>query len=169
MGKTLIINLNDIKIQGDILDVSGEKNGVIYNISKEVEDEIALDVDYVDDNNILKERKYDAGTIFFNLNNIWSNRKRECLIKEVISYLKENGKIYIWDISKERGKIIDNKVKVVLPNEKVKQVELKNFNPMISCNFEEIKKILEKYCKIEETKVWEDIFYIKAERISLLT
>lgn len=166
MGKTLIINLNDIKIQGDILDVSGEKNGVIYNISKEVEDEIALDVDYVDDNNILKERKYDACTIFFNLNNIWSNRKREGLIKEVISYLKENGKIYIWDISKERGKIIDNKVKVVLPNEKVKQVELKNFNLMISCNFEEIKKILEKYCKIEETKVWEDIFYIKAERIS---
>lgn len=43
MGKTLVINLEDVIFQGDILDV-GEKNlGIIYNISKEAKDEISLD------------------------------------------------------------------------------------------------------------------------------
>ena len=50
-------------------------------------------------------------------------------------------------------------------NEKVKEIEFKNYNPLLTCSFEEVKKILEKYCKIEETKVWEDIFFIKAKKI----
>ena len=38
MGKTIILNLSNIKLTGDVLDV-GESYGVIYNISK---DTIAL-------------------------------------------------------------------------------------------------------------------------------
>lgn len=165
MGKTLIINMKDVIIEGDILDVAGNNTGIIYNISKEVEDEIS--VDYVDGESRreLKSRKYDACTFFFNLNRVWGGRKKESIIREVSSYLNKGGMVYIWDINKERGKIIDNKVKVILPNEKVKEIEFKNFNPMITCSYEEIKKILEKYCEIEETKIWEDIFYIKAKKI----
>ena len=94
---------------------------------------------------------------FFNLNKVWGSRKKERIIKEISQYLNKDGDIYVWDINKERGKIIDNKVKVILPNEKVKEIEFKNYNPLLTCSFEEVKKILEKYCKIEETKVWEDI------------
>ncbi|MGG7178648.1 hypothetical protein ACQPU1_13690 [Clostridium paraputrificum] len=165
MGKTLIINMNDVHIEGDILDLSGENTGVIYNMSKEVEEEVAIDYVSEESKYELKERKYDACTFFFNLNNIWGGRRKESIIREVSSYLKEEGSIYIWDVNKERGKIIDNKVKVLLPNEKVKEVEFKNYNPLITCTFEEVKKILEKYYKIEETKVWEDIFFIKGVRI----
>ena len=39
---------------------------------------------------------------------------------------------------------------------------LKNYNPIATCKFEEIKKILEKYSDIKESKVWEDIFFIRA-------
>ena len=43
MGKTLVIDLEDIILKGDILDV-GEKNlGIIYSISKEAEEELSLD------------------------------------------------------------------------------------------------------------------------------
>ena len=161
MGKTLIINMSDIKIDGDILDVSGENTGIIYNISKDIDDEIC--VDYVDsqNNEELMEHKYDACTIFFNLSNLWSGKRREGLIKEVSSYLKEEGKIYIWDINKERGKIIDNKVRVLLHNGKDKEIAFKNYNLLTTCSFDEIKKNIEKYCEIEETKVWEDVFFIK--------
>lgn len=165
MGKTLVINMNDVHIEGDILDVSGENTGVIYNMSKEVEDELSIDYVNEDSRYELKKSKYDACTFFFNLNNIWGARKKESIIREVSSYLNEDGKIYIWDVNKERGEIIDNKVKVLLPNQKVKEVDFKNYNPLITCNFEEVKKILEKYYKIEETKVWEDIFFIKGVRI----
>ena len=43
MGKTIILNLSDIKLTGDVLDV-GESYGVIYNISKDAIDEVSLDL-----------------------------------------------------------------------------------------------------------------------------
>ena len=47
MGKTIVLNLSDIKFTGNILDV-GENFGVIYNLSKEIMNEIS--VDYVSEN-----------------------------------------------------------------------------------------------------------------------
>lgn len=43
MGKTIILNLSDIKLTGDVLDV-GESYGVIYNISKDAIDEVSVDL-----------------------------------------------------------------------------------------------------------------------------
>lgn len=166
MGKTILINLNDIHIDGDILDVSRDNSGIIYNISKDAEEEVSID--YVDagNKNVLMKRAYDACTFFFNLNNILGIKRKESLIREVCGYLKEEGEIYIWDINKESGGFLDFKVNVALPNGNLKEVVFKNFNPLISCKFEEIKKILEKYSEIEETKLWEDIFFIKARKKS---
>ena len=165
MGKTLVINLEDVIFQGDILDV-GEKNlGIIYNISKEANDEISLDYVSSDSKVDLKDRKYDACTFFFELNKIWTSLEKERLIREISSYIKESGEIFIWDINKERGKIFNNKIKVILQNEKVKEFTFKNLNVLLSSNIEEIKKILEKYFEIEETKAWEDVFFIKGKKL----
>lgn len=165
MGKTLVIDLEDVILEGDILDV-GEKNlGIIYNISKEAEDELCLDYVSSETKIELKDRKYDACTFFFDLNKIWTSLEKEKLIKEISSYLKEYGEIFIWDINKERGKVFNNKIKVILPNRKVKEFAFRNLNVLLSSNVEEIKKILEKYFKIEETKAWEDVFFIKGRKL----
>lgn len=165
MGKTLVIDLEDVILSGDILDV-GEKNlGVIYNLSKEAKDELSLDYVSSDAKTELKDRKYDACTFFFDLNKIWTSLEKEKLIKEVSSYIKENGEILIWDINKERGKVFNNKIKVILPNGKIKEFTFKNLNVLLSSNIEEIKKILEKYFEIEETKAWEDVFFIKGKKL----
>ena len=96
MGKTLVIDLEDIVLQGDILDV-GEKNlGIIYNISKEAQDELSLDYVCNDTKVELKSREYDACTFFFDLNKIWTSLEKEKIIKEVSSYLKENGDRIIY-------------------------------------------------------------------------
>ncbi|MCE5222360.1 MAG: hypothetical protein LLF98_14235 [Clostridium sp.] len=167
MGKTLVIDLEGVILQGDILDV-GEKNlGIIYNISKEAEDELSLDYVSSDMKIELKDRKYDACTFFFDLNKMWTNLEKEKLIKEISSYLKEYGEIFIWDINKERGKVFNNKIKVILPNKKVKEFTFKNLNILLSSNIEEIKKILEKYFEIEETKAWEDVFFIKGKKLGI--
>lgn len=166
MGKTLVIDLEDIILKGDILDV-GEKNlGVIYSISKEVEEELSLDYVSRESKIELKDRKYDACTFFFELNKLWTSLEKERLIKEVSSYLNEFGEIYIWDINKERGKVFNNKVKVILPNGKIKEFIFKNLNVLLSSNLEEIKKILEKHFDIEETKEWEDVFFIKGKKLN---
>ena len=162
MGKTIFINMNDVRIKGDILDLSSENSGVIYNISKDIEEELCVDYVTSNDRNVLTERKYDACTFVFNLNNILGLRRKAKVIKEVLNYLKEDGQIYIWDINKDRGKIINYKMNIALPGGGIKKFDLKNYNPISTCKFEDIKKILEKYLNIEETKVWEDIFFIKA-------
>ena len=165
MGKTLVINLENIILQGDILDV-GERNlGIIYNISKEAQDELSLDYVSSDTKIELKDRKYDACTFFFDLNKIWTSIEKERLIREVSSYIKEFGEIYIWDINKERGRVFNNKIKVILPNGKIKEFTFKNLNILLSSNIEEIKKILEKYFEIEETKAWEDVFFIRGKKL----
>jgi hypothetical protein len=165
MGKTLVIDLEDVVLKGDILDV-GEKNlGIIYNISKEVEDELSLDFVSNDTKVELENRKYDACTFFFDLNKIWTSLEKERLIKEVSLYLKEAGEIFIWDINKDRGQVFNNKIKVILPNKKVKEFTFKNLNILLSSNIEELKKILEKYFEIEETKAWEDVFFIRGKKL----
>lgn len=165
MGKTLVIDLEDVVFDGDILDV-GEKNlGVIYNISKEAEDEISLDYVSSDAKIELNSKEYDACTFFFDLNKMWTNLEKERLIKEIYSYIKEEGEIFIWDIKKERGKVFNNKIKVILPNRKIKEFTFRNLNILSSSNMEELKKIVEKYFQIEETKVWEDLFFIKGKKL----
>ena len=166
MNASQVIDFVDVILQGDILDVGDKNLGVIYNISKEAEDEISLDYVSSDTKIELKDRKYDACTFFFDLNKIWTSLEKEKLIKEISSYLKEYGEIFIWDINKERGKVFNNKIKVILPKGKVKEFTFKNLNILLSSNIEEIKKILEKYFEIEETKEWEDVFFIKGKKIS---
>lgn len=160
MGKVLVLNMKDIKFDGDILDVSTDNAGVIYSISKEVEEE--LSIDYIDEEDKLEKKKYDVCTFFFNINALWTPWRKDNLIKKVTSSLKDNGRIYLWDMSKNRGEIIDYKVKVILPHNKIKEVSFKNLNPLATCNFEEIQKILSKYYIIQEEKQWEDVFFISA-------
>ncbi|AGX44066.1 hypothetical protein [Clostridium saccharobutylicum] len=167
MTKTLVINLEDINLQGDILDVGEKNSGIIYNISKEVEEELSLDYVCEDTKIELKNRQYDACTFFFELNKIWTNTQKERLISEVSNYVKEDGEIYIWDINKERGKVFNNKIRVILPNNKIKEFAFKNLNILSHSNIEEIKKILKKHFKVEVTKVWEDIFFIRGRKTQI--
>lgn len=164
MGKTIVLNLSEVNLKGNILDV-GESFGVIYNISKEIMDEIS--VDYVDgDNNyILKEEEYDTCTMFFCLSRMWNSPTRLKLIQEVSKYIKSGGELFIWDINKETRDIINNKIIAVLPSGKYKEFEFKNLNPIIKSNIEENEKLLEKYYIIEETKLWEDIHFIRGKKI----
>lgn len=166
MGKTLVMNLENINLKGDILDVGENNLGVIYNLSKEIQEELSLD--YVSDNNIekLRERKYDACTFFFELNKIWTVLGRQKIISEITNYLKDDGEVFIWDINKGRGKVFNNKIKVILPKGNVKEFTMKNVNVVSDSNIEEIKKIVEKNFEVEEVKSWQDVFFIRAKKIN---
>ncbi|MEG1002554.1 hypothetical protein [Clostridium sp.] len=164
MKKTLILNLKDVKISGDILDISKEENNIISRLVVEENDEIAID-SVEEENDDLNNKKYGVCTFFFNLSSIWNTTKREMLIEDVYNKLQDNAEIYIWDINKNIGEFVDSKLKVLLPKEEIKEYKIKNNNLISSSNVEECKKILEKKFKIEETKVWEDIYFIKGIKI----
>lgn len=164
MGKTIVLNLSDVNLKGNILDV-GESFGVIYNISKDIMNEISVDYINAENDNNLKEEEYDTCTMFFCLSNIWNNSTRFKLIEEVSKYIKSGGELFIWDINKEVRNMINNKIVAVLPSGKYKEFEFKNLNPIIKSNIEENEKLLEKYYIIEETKLWEDIHFIRGKKI----
>ena len=163
MGKTMILNLSDVKLKGDVLDV-GENFGVIYNLSIDSEDEVAVDYIGSEDSHLLNREDYDTCTIFFHLSSMWSMNKRSNLINEVSKYLKVGGEIYIWDVNKDVGSIVNNKINALLPSGKLKEFEFKNLNPLCKSDIEDTKIMLEKFYKIEETKLWEEIYYIKAKK-----
>lgn len=164
MNKTLVVNMSYFNLNGDILDISCDEYGIIYNLSKDVIDEISLD--YVDENNkkLLYDRKYDACTFFFNISKIFSNRKRRKMIKEVSQYIKKEGHIYLWDVNKDIRENVNSKIEIILPNGNVKTGILKNNNPFIKCGYDEIIDIVKQYYIIEETRVWENMFFIKGRK-----
>jgi len=165
LRKTLVLNFEDIKIEGNILDVACESLGIINSISEEAKSEIAVDYVEKEEESMLQNSKYDACTFFFNLNSLWNINKREKLINEISDYLEKDGSIYIWDINKNIGELVDSKLKVLLPKGDIREYRIKNNNLFSSSSFEETKKILEKTFKIEETKVWEDIYFIRGIKI----
>ena len=164
MGKTIVLNLSDVILEGDVLDV-GESYGVIYNLSKEAFDEVAID--YVEDNNkdILLSEGYDSCTIFFYLSNIWREGVRKKLIEDVTRFIKKGGKIFIWDINKDIGHVFNNKIKAVLPSNNIKEFDFKNLNIMSKSNLEDTKKLLGSKYKITEEKIWKDIYFVIGEKL----
>lgn len=163
MGKTIILNLSTLELKGDVLDV-GENFGVIYKLMKDTEE--ACTVDYIVDENqyLIQGNKYDVCTIFFHLSKLWSFTSKDDLLDEVTKYLKKGAEIYIWDINKEIGQILNNKVRVLLRNNTEKEFELKNINPLSKSSVEETEFLLSKDYDIIETKVWEDIHFIKGKK-----
>ncbi len=164
MGKTIILNLSGVKLTGDVLDV-GESYGVIYNLSKDTIDEVSVDMleGTIDEKNTYGE--YDTCTVFFYLSSIWRDSNKFNLIKEASKLVKVGGEIYIWHINKEIGEVSNNKVMAVLPSGKTKEFEFKNLNPLSKSNIDDTKKMLSNIYDIKEEKVWEDIFFIRAEKI----
>ncbi|MEG0296460.1 MAG: hypothetical protein RR620_07040 [Clostridium sp.] len=164
MGKTIILNLTDIELKGNILDV-GESYGVIYNMSKEIDDEISIDTIISEGEGVVTQERYDSCTVFFYLSSIWSMATRYSLLKDVSKYIRKGGSIYIWDVNKDVGEMVSNKIRVLLPSSKVKEFEFKNLNPISKSASDETKIMLEKNFRITETKEWEDVYFIKATRI----
>ena len=161
MKKQLVIDMSDLDMEGDILDVAKENTGIIYDISKEIEQEIS--VDYVEDESkrLLKGRKYDICTMFFNLNNLYFNWERERLLRDITKYIKNNGKIYVWDINKKRMQIVRDKINIITSFNSIKQGEIVNNNLFSSCNYDKILEIMKKYFIIKEAKTWQDMFFIE--------
>lgn len=162
MNKTIVLNMNDVNFEGNILDVGGENYGIIYNIKKFLDEEIA--VDYVDDSKAMGTFEYDTCVLFFSLGKINTQKERENMLNEIYPLIKEDGEIFLWDMIKYKNQIYKNKLRVILPGDKIKEFTLRDINFLKEWGEEDGKKTLEKYFEIQETKVWEDVYYIKAKK-----
>lgn len=160
MEKIIMINLSNVEFKGDVLDFGGIGSGIIYNISKKTDDEIAVDI--VEEKGIPEINSYDTVVIFFLISKFFSKLERKKIIYEAYKYLRDFGELYIWDINKQIGKVFNNRIRAIINREDIREFAIREFNPLKESNMYETKKNLENYFKIVDTKKWDDIYFIKA-------
>lgn len=159
------IDLKEERLEGNVLDVSLDNQGIIYNIYKNNKED--LKVDYIESNDKIKsinDAVYDTAAFFFTLGNLGLERHIKDLLEEVTSYLKEDGHVVIWDIEKNRGKYINLKLNILLPDNMKKTVNIKNHNLFKKCSCNRIKELLQKDFDIIEFTSTDNIYYIKGRK-----
>lgn len=155
--KKTLVNLEYINLEGNILDISIDNCGIIYNLLKITNREnLNIDMDI---------QTYDSVAVFFALGTLNKEHGKK-LIEEVYDKTNENAKVYIWDRIKSKNEIIRDNIIANLGQGIKKEFYLSNLNPFYEFNIERVEKILNKKFKIIEKVVWDNVIYIEAEKIN---
>jgi hypothetical protein len=150
--------------KGDLLDIGFNNYGVIYNIYKQ--NNTNVDVEYIneDKESFIEEDCYDSCTLFLSLSGIMSKIRRRILLHKVFKCLKEDGELHIWDIEKGYFKTFYKKINIYLPNDKSREVYIKDLNIFKNTSKESTINTLNKYFNIIDIETSEGIYYIKAQK-----
>ncbi|HHD2751449.1 TPA: hypothetical protein ACOTG0_000191 [Clostridium perfringens] len=159
MIREVVLDMSNINFKGNTLDVGINNYGIIYNILKQTKNEISVDY-YVENFSEEYRNQYDNGVLFFSLSQL-DKSETENVIKNIWSNVRFGGNIYIWDREKKRRETVNDKIKVLMPNENEKEIEFIDNSISSEFTINSSKKVLEKYFEIQETKVCDKIIFIK--------
>lgn len=165
MEKNVTLQLEDELFNGNLLDIGMSNTGIIYNLYKEFNVNPAIE--YIDgkyDEDKIEEKYYDNCVLLFTLSQVYFESSRKELIKNINKYLKEKGKIYIWDVNKGYNKLVNLNIKVISSKTKEKNIIFKDNKIFMNSHKKATLKILSEYFNIIEEMEDEDIYYIKAEK-----
>lgn len=157
----MVVDMSKYVFNGDVIDIGEGSYNVIYNTIKCSDDEISID--YVEDEEMIEDRKYDSCVYFLTLGKLVTKRGREMMIKKGINFLKNNGTLYLWDIMKIKRERLDLNLKILMPDDKIKVIKYENKNLFSENNERDLKSMISKYFNIEEVKTSDRIIFIKAK------
>lgn len=161
--KNLFINMQQEVFTGNVLDIGMDNYGIVYNLYKKYNDEASIEyIHGKEEKNFIEKNSYDSCIMLFSLSQIWFNKNN--FIKDVSEYLKENGTLYIWDINKGYSKIFNAKIKVLVSDKIIKEINISDFNIFKDNSKETVIKVLEKYFKIIDLKSSDNIYYIRCQK-----
>lgn len=151
--------------RGNILDIGLENHGIFYNIYKQYNDDV--NVEYLsgkEEKDKINEDFYDSCILFFSFSSIWFKRRKKGFIADIYRYLNKDGMLYIWDIDKGYGKLFNGRLKIVIPESKIRQINVKDVNILKNTSKESTIKLLEGFFDILDSKSSDGIYYIKAKK-----
>lgn len=168
LKKDIFINLENVMFNGDILDIAADNHGIVYNLYKAANDEVAIDyVDAKSETNEVSINSYDNCILFFSLNNYFWRFQKSNLIKKIYDYLRDDGCIYLWDFDKGYSKIFYSNIKIMLPGRILKNITMKDFNILKDNSLKNNLEVIGKYFQIEDLKTSDQIYYIKGKKRSM--
>lgn len=168
MKKSLVIDMRDLKIKGDILDISQPGNTIISQfVSTQLVEKIPIEKDFISfkaGKGYEEKDRYDTALAFFSLNIISSRKKLEKLLKSAGNALKCGGRIIIWDYHREGFSIFVNlRVRALMASGPVSTFGLRIYNRPLKPGFYQIISILEKIgFNILISRVSGNTYYIEA-------
>lgn len=168
MKKSLVIDLRDLKIKGDVLDISQPGNTIISQfISTQLSEEEPIEKDFISfkaGKGCGDKEKYDTAIAFFSLNVISTRRRLKNLLEDVGNALKDGGKLKIWDYHREgRGIFINLRVKALMAKAPAGSFGLRVYNGPLKPGFYQIIGILEKIgFNILTSRISGNTYYIEA-------
>lgn len=175
-----VIDLSRLSLDGEILDMGYEGKGIIYRAIRQKEqyescNEAAVTIDSINDieecswvhgrptSLPFEDRRFDAVTAFFCLPYIRTRNGRAKVFREIARVLKDDGKLYIWDMNTNFWNINPKtKVKVILPANGVENIKLSKARWFTSYSLNTIADAVEKYFIINERKIDGRYFNIEA-------
>ena len=165
MKKDIFINMERETFRGNILDIGLENHGIFYNIYKQYNDDV--NVEYLsgkEEKEKISEDFYDSCILFFSFSSIWFKKRKKGFIADIYRYLNKDGILYIWDIDKGYGKLFNGRLKIVIPESKMRQINVKELNIFKNTSKENAIKLLEGYFDILDSKSSDGIYYIQAKK-----
>jgi len=102
--------------------------------------------------------------LLFSLRNINLKMYKKKLIKDIYKFLKEDGNIYIWDIDKGMNSVFNGRIRILLPNRKISEIIIKDYNIFKNSSKESTVKILKDYFEIVDIKSSNNVYYIKGKK-----
>lgn len=169
MKKRAVINLQDLNINGNIIDVAEKGNTIVTEIAATalMEERNALDKDFISWNKKYipcEERVYDYAIAFFSLNKIGNRFKLIKILRELKRVLKKNGKLLIWDAYGTGIRPdVTYDLKVLISEGDIRRVKCKvKFNPF-RVSFYRLMKVLKRNgFSILNSRVMDNIYHIEA-------
>jgi|GEM_PF-714063 len=165
INNKIIINMEREVLTGNVLDIGDKNQGIIYSIFKHYNEDASLEyVTGKEEKNEIQENSYDSCIMLFSLRDIWIKKNKKKFIKEIHKFLKDAGVIHIWDIDKPYLKFSKCSIKILLPEEKTKIINIRELNILKDTSKDSVLKLLKDYFEVIDFKCSDNIYYIKAKK-----
>lgn len=162
--KSIFLNLEKEVFRGNLLDITCDGRGIIYNANKYYDS--SIEIDYLESS--LQENHdnigYDSCVMFFSLHNYFTNGSKKELFRNLYNMLNKRGYIYIWDINKELFKHWSGDIKVLLPDKSIVDFKIKNLNYFEDSTPDKVINCLSEYFQVTEKVQSDNCFKIVARR-----
>lgn len=163
--ENIFLSLEKEVFRGNILDITYDSQGIIYNVNKYYDN--FMEIDYLENENCMNEEKfksyYDSCILFFSLRK-YSSKDRKKLFKQIHEHTNKMGYIYIWEIRKDLFKSYNKKINVALPDKSIVKFPISDMNLFEECTPEKVIESMQEYFEVIENINSKDCFKIVGKR-----